>query len=49
MNNPVLKKHIVNFINCVCETDYAKANKHLESAIQEKIKDKIRQSLKESK
>ena len=46
----VSEAHILEFINHVCDGDLAKANNSLNSAIKEKMKDRIRsQQVKETK
>ena len=42
-------QYLRQFINCICEGEMAQAHQSLDSAVKEKIKERIRINLKESK
>lgn len=42
-------QYLRQFINCICEGELSQAHKSLDSAVKEKIKERIRTNLKESK
>ena len=42
-------KHILNFVKNVCDKNYSNAEKDLQNVINEKIKDRVRDTMNQDK